>query len=174
MKYIKLVSKNFTAALQEKAYCALTDLQIPFERVKTDEAITMGDCVQINKKARRRWSRRCFCATGSRRRFTCSLQLAINLSGLRTSAPHWTPPAFPLRLRNAVQIVFDRDILSEEWYGCSNGTTTGYMKVKTGQILHSFLPSPNMLPLLLRYNLCERHISNTFLHGCDGSGLCQL
>lgn len=35
--------------LQEKTYCALQDRHIPFERVDTDEAITMEDCVQINK-----------------------------------------------------------------------------------------------------------------------------
>ena len=54
-----------------------------------------------------------------------------------------------LDTENAVQIVFDRDILSEEWYGCSNGTTTGYMKVKTGQILHSFLPYAKHAPLII-------------------------
>lgn len=30
---------------------------------------------------------------------------------------------------NRVQIIFDKEVLSEEWYGCSDGTTTGYMKV---------------------------------------------
>ena len=39
-----------------------------------------------------------------------------------------------------VQIVFDKAVVSEEWYGCSDGTTTGYMKVKTDQIIHQFLP----------------------------------
>ena len=39
-----------------------------------------------------------------------------------------------------VQIVFDEDVLAEEWYGCSDGTTTGYMKILTDQIIHKFLP----------------------------------
>lgn len=39
-----------------------------------------------------------------------------------------------------VQIVFDKDVVEEEWYGCSDGTTTGYMKVEMRQILHQFLP----------------------------------
>ena len=39
-----------------------------------------------------------------------------------------------------VQIVFDKDILNEKYYGCSDGTTTGYMKVKTEDILSKFLP----------------------------------
>ncbi len=41
---------------------------------------------------------------------------------------------------NVVQVVFDKDVLSEKWYGCSDGTTTGYMKVKTEFILHKLLP----------------------------------
>lgn len=38
-----------------------------------------------------------------------------------------------------VQIVIDKDVASEEWYGCSDGTTTGYMKIRTNQIIHDFL-----------------------------------
>jgi Ala-tRNA(Pro) deacylase len=30
-----------------------------------------------------------------------------------------------------VQVVFDKDVVSEEWYGSSDGTTTGYMKIRT-------------------------------------------
>ncbi|MCT9858111.1 prolyl-tRNA synthetase associated domain-containing protein, partial [Priestia megaterium] len=44
---------------------------------------------------------------------------------------------------NDVQIVFDKDVTSEEWYGCSDGTTTGYMKVQTEQIINDFLPYTN-------------------------------
>lgn len=45
-----------------------------------------------------------------------------------------------LETAREVQIVFDRDVASEEWYGCSDGTTTGYMKVKTADILYKLLP----------------------------------
>ena len=44
------VPGNFTAELQEKTYEALTSLRIPFERVETDEAISMDDYVLINEK----------------------------------------------------------------------------------------------------------------------------
>ena len=40
---------------------------------------------------------------------------------------------------NKVQIVFDNDVLTEEYYGCSDGTTTGYMKIRTGDIVRRFL-----------------------------------
>ena len=36
--------------LQEKVYAALSELSIPFERVDTDEAITMEDCIAIDEK----------------------------------------------------------------------------------------------------------------------------
>ena len=41
---------------------------------------------------------------------------------------------------NRVQIVFDKKVLEEEWYGCSDGTTTGSLKVRTADVLHVFLP----------------------------------
>ena len=41
---------------------------------------------------------------------------------------------------NRVQIVFDKEVLKEQWVGCSDGTTTGYMKVATELILRRFLP----------------------------------
>ena len=35
--------------LQQQVYQVLRELEIPFERVETDEAITMKDCVQIDE-----------------------------------------------------------------------------------------------------------------------------
>ena len=37
-------------------------------------------------------------------------------------------------------IAVDKDVAAEQWYGCSDGTTTGYMKVGTDDILRKFLP----------------------------------
>ena len=39
-----------------------------------------------------------------------------------------------------VHIVFDSDVLREEYYGCSDGTTIGYMKIRTKDITDRFLP----------------------------------
>jgi Ala-tRNA(Pro) deacylase len=41
---------KFDTMLQKETYNVLQSLHIPFERVDTDEAITMEDCVQIDKK----------------------------------------------------------------------------------------------------------------------------
>ena len=41
---------HFQTRLQEMVYGTLAELQIPFERVDTEEAITMEDCVAIDEK----------------------------------------------------------------------------------------------------------------------------
>jgi len=51
---------------------------------------------------------------------------------------------------NLVQVVFDKDVLLEEWYGCSDGTTTGYMKVKTKRIINDFLTFANHIPTVIQ------------------------
>lgn len=51
-----------------------------------------------------------------------------------------------LETTRKVQVVFDKDVLSEEWYGCSDGTTTGYMKIRTKHII---LPYVNHKPAII-------------------------
>ena len=41
---------QFKTQLQEKVYKTLAELQIPYERVDTDEVITMEDCISVNEK----------------------------------------------------------------------------------------------------------------------------
>ena len=39
---------------------------------------------------------------------------------------------------NEVQVVFDRAVLNLAWYGYSDGTTTGYMKLPTPKVFSDF------------------------------------
>ena len=41
---------QFKTNLQEKVYRTLAQLQIPYERVDTDEVITMEDCIAVNER----------------------------------------------------------------------------------------------------------------------------
>ena len=54
-----------------------------------------------------------------------------------------------LETARGVQLVLDRAVLAEEWYGCSDGTTTGYMKIRTEDVLNRFFPSTKHIPLLI-------------------------
>ena len=39
-----------------------------------------------------------------------------------------------------LQVVIDQDVKVDAYYGCSDGTTTGYMKLKTNDVLNKVLP----------------------------------
>ncbi|MCM1500934.1 MAG: prolyl-tRNA synthetase associated domain-containing protein [Clostridium sp.] len=155
---------RFQTQLQKLTYEALGKLQIPFERVDTDEAITMEDCVAINEKLnmnmvktlflcnRQRTQFYLFITTGNKlfrsKDFSSSLGVArVSFapaddmeSMLGTKIGAATVFSSLLDTENNVQIVFDKEVLSEKWYGCSDGTTTGYMKVQTEDIYRKFLP----------------------------------
>lgn len=156
--------KHFQTPLQEKVYETLEKLQIPFERVDTDEAITMEDCVAINEKLdmnmvktlflcnRQQTEFYLFITVGSKpfrsKDFSNALEVARvsfapaermdTMLGTKIGAA--TVFSSLLDIENRVKIVFDKEVLAEEWYGCSDGTTTGYMKIRTEDICRKFLP----------------------------------
>lgn len=164
---------EFRTVLQEKTYRALQDLPIPFERVDTDEAIVMEDCVQIDKKLdmkmvktlflcnRQQTAFYLFITVGDKpfrsKEFSNALGVArvsfapadLMEKMLGTKIGAATVFSAILDKDNAVQIVFDKDVVREEWYGCSDGTTTGYMKIKTVQIIHDFLPFARHIPSII-------------------------
>jgi Ala-tRNA(Pro) deacylase len=159
--------------LQKSVYQTLERLRIPFERVDTDEAITMEDCVQIDAKLdmkmvktlflcnRQQTSFYLFVTRGGKpfrsREFGNALGVARvsfapaekmeTLLGTKIGAA--TVFSALLDKENKVQIVFDKDVLAEEWYGCSDGTTTGYMKVRTEQIVRDFLAFAKHTPIII-------------------------
>lgn len=54
-----------------------------------------------------------------------------------------------LNTADKVQIVFDKEVLEEKYYGCSDGTTTGYMKIKTEDIYRRFLEYVKRTPFVI-------------------------
>lgn len=164
---------DFKSVLQEKTYHTLQNLHIPFERVDTDEAITMEDCVQVNKKLNMKMVKTLFLCNRQQTAFYLFITAgdkpfkskefsnALGISRvsfapsdlmeimLGTKVGAATVFSALLDKDNAIQIVFDKDIICEEWYGCSDGTTTGYMKIKTAQIIHEFLPFVKHTPSIV-------------------------
>lgn len=130
---------HFQTPLQELVYGALKKLQIPFERVDTDEAISMEDCVAIDEKLSKLFRSKEFSSALNIARVSFAPAEKMEAM-LGTKIGAATVFSSLLDQENKVQIIFDKDVLSEEWYGCSDGTTTGYMKVRTDDIYQKFLP----------------------------------
>ena len=155
---------RFQTRLQELVYKVLGELQIPFERVDTDEAVTMEDCVAIDEKMNMHMVKTLFLCNRQHTQFYLFITAgnkpfrSKNFSNALGIARVSFAPAEDMETMlgtkigaatvfsalldegNNVQIVFDKEVLSEEWYGCSDGTTTGYMKVRTEDIYKKFLP----------------------------------
>lgn len=158
---------------RKKTYEALKKLNIPFERVDTDEAITMEDCTKINEKLNMKMVKTLFLCNRQRTLFYLFITTAdkpfpskefsnaLNVSRvsfapaelmdemLGTTIGTATVFSALLDLDRDIQIVFDKDAEKEEWYGCSDGTTTSYMKIKTSQIIETFLPYTKYKPRLI-------------------------
>lgn len=150
--------KKFSTKLQKKVYEVLKELHIQFERVETDEAITMEDCIEINKKLDMKMVKTLFLCNiqktsfylfitcGDKRfdskKFSSELDIArISFTDeslmnemLGTKIGAATIFSSLIDKDNKVNIVLDKDVLKEEFYGCSDGTTTGYMKIKISDI----------------------------------------
>lgn len=158
------IPTNFKTALQKYVYQTLVNLQIPFERVDTDEAITMEDCVEINKKLdmdmvktlflcnRQQTEFYLFITKGNKQFLAKDFSHALGISRvsfapaekmetmLGTKIGAATIFSMLLETADNVKVVFDKEVLNDKYYGCSDGTTTGYMKIKTELITTKFLP----------------------------------
>ena len=124
--------------------------------------LSMEDCIAINKKLdmemvktlflcnRQQTVFYLFITTGSKtfrsRDFSSALgvsrvsfapaKLMETMLGTKIGAA--TVFSAILDKQNAVQIVLDKDVADYEWYGCSDGLTTSYMKIKTEYITDTF------------------------------------
>ncbi len=164
---------RFKTELQEKVYETLEKLQIPYERVDTDEVVTMEDCVAVNERLDMKMVKTLFLCNRQQTEFylfiTCGdkpfrskdfsnalgvsrvsfapAELMETMLGTKIGAA--TVFSSLLDRENKVRIVFDQDVLSEEYYGCSDGTTTGYMKIRTEDIVRKFLNDANHKPTVI-------------------------
>lgn len=159
--------------LQNRVYSALAHLKIPFQRVDTDEAITMDDCVEINQKLKMDMVKTLFLCNRQKDDFylfitkgdkpfrSKDFSTALDIPRVSFAPADLMETMLGTKIgaatvfsclsdtQNKVRIVFDADVLKSEWYGCSDGTTTGYMKVRTDDIVHKLLPFTNHKPFVI-------------------------
>ena len=156
--------KKFQSELQQKIYETFAGLDIHFERVDNDPAITMEDCVLINERLDMKTVKTLFLcnrqqtnfylfvtldgkpfvtkdfssALGISRVSFASEELLFSMLGTKIGAT--TVLSSIIDTENKVRIVFDKEVLENEWYGCTDSTTTSYMKLKTSDVLEKYIP----------------------------------
>lgn len=165
---------QFKTPLEKAVYAKLAELGIAYERVETGEVITMEQCADINAKLNMNMVKTLFLCNRQQTEFflfvtagdkpfrTKEFSVALDIARVSFAPPELmesvlgtkigAATVFSVLLESArnVHLVLDRDVAESEWFGCSDGTTTCYMKLRTADIFERFLPAVGRTAELIR------------------------
>lgn len=154
---------EYASELQRKVYESFSALGIPFQRVDTDPGITMEDCRNIDARIGVRivktiflcnrqqtefylyvttddkpFVTREFCgALGIPRVSFASAEKLWELTGVLVGATTVLSAILPSAA--GVHLVMDRGVAEGEWFACTDGTATCFVKLKTSDLLKKYL-----------------------------------
>ena len=168
MFYISETTREAPAAFrtenQKKVYQALRELKIPYERVDTDAAVEMEACLAIDKKLGVPIVKTLFLCNRQQTQFylfiTCGdkpfrsrdFSAALGISRVSFAPAEKLEEIMGSQIGGTsvlgalfdssrdVQIVFDRDTVQDEWFGCSDSTAYSFFKLRTDDLLQRILP----------------------------------
>ena len=161
MFYISETKSNapeeFQSELQQEIYGQLKKAGIAFQRVDTDEAITMEDCVAINAALdmemvktlflcnRQQTDFYIFVTKGNKPFSSKDFSHALDISRVSFAPAELMQTMLGTPIGAAtvlsaviapanVAFIFDNEIVTMQSYGCSDGTTTGYIKISIDDV----------------------------------------
>ena len=156
----------FSTALQRRVYETFSALGIPFGRVDTDPGLTMEDCRHIDAKIGTRivktvflcnrqqtefylyvttddkpFVTRAFCAAlgGIPRVSFAPAEKLRAFTGVDVGATTILSAILPECA--PVHLVMDRSVAQAEWFACTDGTPTCFVKLKTTDLLQKYIPA---------------------------------
>ncbi len=156
--------EDFKTPLRKKVYETLEELDIPYKRVDTDEAVSMADCVHINDRLDMDMVKTLFLSDRKGNQYYLLITKGDKKFDTREFSKQMDVPRVSFAPKDKfdeilgaklgaatvfsalidddheIQIVFDKDVVDTEFYGCSDGVNTGYMKIRTDDILNKVLP----------------------------------
>ncbi len=153
----------FSSELQRQVYAAFSRLGIPFGRVDTDPGLTMEDCQHIDARIGVRivktiflcnrqqtefylyvttddkpFVTREFCgALGIPRVSFASAEKLWERTGVEVGATTVLSAILPQAA--GVHLVMDRGVVESEWFACTDGTATCFVKIRTKDLLEKYL-----------------------------------
>lgn len=165
--------QEFATPLQEKIYKTLNRLGIRYERVDTDPGITMEDCLNINSGLGGRIVKTLFLCNRQQTAFylyvtrddkpfvTKDFGAALGIPRVsfasgellmrKVGTEHGASTILSACLESArdVNLVIDREILNREYFCCTDGTTTCFMKIRTSDLISRYLPDCGHTPAII-------------------------
>lgn len=154
---------EFSSELQRLVYETFVERGIPFGRVDTDPGLTMEDCQHIDAKIGVRivktvflcnrqqtefylyvstddkpFVTRDFCgALGIPRVSFAPAEKLWELTGVLVGATTMLSAILPTAA--GVHLVMDRSVAEGEWFACTDGTATCFVKIRTADLLQKYL-----------------------------------
>lgn len=151
-------------ATEKKVFQMLDRLNIPYECVTNDVVETMEECKEIDEALGTEIRKSIFLCNKKKTSFflivlpaeksldTAALGNKIGVSKL-SFAPAEAMEEYLGALPGSasvmglvndeddyVQLVIDKEVADEEWFGCNPGINTAHLKMKTADLLNKFLP----------------------------------
>ncbi len=154
---------TFDTPLQQLVYKTLESAEIPFQRVDTDPGITMEDCAHISARIGvdivktiflcnrqqtefylyvtshdKPFVTREFCgALGTPRVSFASADQLWERTGVHVGATTILSAIWPACA--GVHLVMDASLAATEWFACTDGTPTCFVKLRTRDLLDKYL-----------------------------------
>lgn len=165
--------QEFANELEKEVYEKLNELNISFDRVDNDTVESMEECLEIDKKLGTEIRKtiivcnekktqfylvvlpgeKRFDSKEFRNKMECSRvsfakgeDMERVLGVLPGSA---TVMSVIKDSDNIVQVVIDKEVADEEFFGCNTGANTRHIKIKTKDLIDVILPSLNHEPKII-------------------------
>lgn len=156
--------ENIENPTEKKVFKTLDKLKIPYECVTNDVVEAMEECKEIDAKLGTEIRKSIFLCNKKKTSFflvvmpaeksldTAALSSKIGVPHLSFAAPEYMQEhlgslpgsASVMGLINDeddyVQLIVDKEVADEEWFGCNPGINTAHLKMKTSDLLNKFLP----------------------------------
>ena len=170
---ITTAPEAFASELQQRVYETFARLGIPFERVETDPGLTMEDCQHIDAKIGVRIVKTLFLCNRQQTEFYLYVTtddkpfvtrefcgaLGIPRVSFASAEQLWartgvlvgatTVLSAILPQVAGIHWVMDRSVAESEWFACTDGTATCFVKLRTADLLGKYLPSAGLSPVLI-------------------------
>lgn len=149
----------FSTELQRRVYSTLESLDVEFERVATEDVYTMDDCRAVDAALDMRTVKTLLLTNrqqtafyllvmdGSKAFITKDFSRALGVSRVSFATPDVLMSIAQVEVGAATffsalmdsehrfRVIFDRDVLQSDTFGCTDGTVTSYLKLKTADVL---------------------------------------
>ena len=164
---------TFSCETQRLVYETLERLGVPVERIDNDPAVTMEDCIAVDRALgvqtvktlllcnRQQTVFYLYVMPGDKPFSTKDFGAALQISRvsfapasmlqelLGTEVGATTPLSLVADPENRVRLIIDKAAVTPESIGCPDGTTTCYMRIRTAALLERFIPSTGHGPTFI-------------------------